>query len=78
MNERIEDIKRRATIRVNYPTVNSDGKVILDNWEEGISISKLTELCFLECAKWMSDGNIPDGGYEAERMLKHFGIEKSS
>lgn len=49
MNERIEELKKQAMIRVNNPTVNSAGKVIHDNWEEGISISKFAELIVKEC-----------------------------
>lgn len=37
---------------------------------------KFAELIVRECAKWMSDGNIPDGFYESGRMLKHFGVEE--
>ena len=40
------------------------------------SADKFAELIVRECAKWMSDGNIPDGFYEAGRMLEHFGVEE--
>lgn len=36
----------------------------------------LAELVVRECAEWMRDGNIPDGFYEAGRLLEHFGIEE--
>jgi hypothetical protein len=49
MNERIQELAKQATIRVNNPFVNSDGKVVCDGWEEGISISKFAELIVLEC-----------------------------
>ena len=49
MSDRLKELVQQATTRVNYPTVSSTGKVICDNWEEGISISKLTELLFQEC-----------------------------
>ena len=51
MNQRIEELKKQAMIRVNTPTVNSDGKVICDNWEEGISLSKFAELIVKECVR---------------------------
>lgn len=44
MNERIKLFTKQATIRVNNPFVNSDGKVVCDDWEEGVSLSKFAEL----------------------------------
>ena len=49
MNERIKELTKQATIRVNNPTVNSDGKVVCDNWEEGVSLSRLAELVARDC-----------------------------
>ena len=49
MNELIQQLSDQATIRVNNPTVNSNGKVICDNWEEGVSLSKFAELIVKEC-----------------------------
>lgn len=44
MSQRIQDLIKQATIRVNNPIVNSDGKVICDDWEQGVSLSKFAEL----------------------------------
>ena len=49
MNELIQQLSDQATIRVNNPTVNSNGKVICDNWEEGVSLSKFAELIAQDC-----------------------------
>lgn len=80
MTAQIEEIKRQATIYVNNPTVNSNGKVICDNWEAGISISKLVEVVVLKCIALVEQ---PDYGstYDAvivdicNRIKEHFGVE---
>jgi len=59
MNQKIQELAEKATIRVNNPTVNSNGKVIRDNWEEGISISKFAELIVQECVTKIAD--VPNG-----------------
>ena len=61
MNERIKELAREAGFYAN-PDVEK--------------FEKFAELLIRECAKWMSDGNIPDGFYEAGRMLEHFGVEE--
>ena len=83
MNERYNELVKQATIRVNNPTVNSDGKVICDNWEEGISISKLINLVIKECTEnftkvWYEQG-LDVRGAELGKFMKqfneHFGDE---
>ncbi len=77
MNQIIQRLAEKATIRVNNPIVNSDGKVIVDDWEEGISISKFAELIVRECvsfAKTHYDATLPWGG--VEQILEHFGVEQ--
>lgn len=80
MNKRIEQLTKHATIRVNYPTVNSSGKVICDNWEEGVSLSKFAELIVRECMEqvWYTREDVINGNISEvikERMKQHFGIE---
>ena len=67
MNERIKELANQCW----ESQLSSIGA-----WYAAFNEEKFAVLCFLECAKWMSDGNIPDGGYEAERMLKHFGVKE--
>ncbi len=50
MNEKIDALVKKAIIRVNNPILNSDGKIVVDDWEEGVSISILAELIIKECA----------------------------
>jgi hypothetical protein len=85
MNERIEKLKKHAMIRVNNPTVNSNGKVICDNWEDGISLSKFAQLIVEECASIAREvGNSTDPSdfaldrcFEIEEKIKqHFGVEE--
>ena len=78
MNQRIEELKKQAMIRVNTPTVNSDGKVICDNWEEGISLSKFAELIVRECANIVNSLEQYEGQGDcstAEYIKEHFGVE---
>ncbi len=80
MNQRIEELKKQAMIRVNTPTVNSDGKVICDNWEEGISLSKFAELVVRECIE-VCKSRVGNSDYNTGRMhcasdlKEHFGVE---
>lgn len=87
MNERFEELKKQAMIRVNTPTVNSDGKVICDNWEEGISLSKFAELIVRECARvcakieldeeLSAEADIWDGAMMCRvEIMEHFGVEE--
>ena len=73
MNERIKELKHQAFLWYdkNIPEHYSYENRCGDAWED-----KFAELIVRECAKWMSDGNIPDGFYEAGRMLEHFGVEE--
>lgn len=76
MNELVEKLKKQSTIRVNNPIVNSDGKVICDDWEEVISISKFAELivreCFAKLTPYLDDQFIDDIELE---LKEHFGVE---
>ena len=82
MNERIiQDLIKQATIRSNNPLVNSDGKVVCDDWEEGVSLSKFAELIVRECAKYLEENSGADQCNNVwcpapEDLLKHFGVEE--
>lgn len=83
MNERIEELKKQAMIRVNNPIVNSDGKVVCDDWEEGISLSKFAELIVRECAEICDQQSRSSWNYDRKVQAKldrdlikeHFGVE---
>lgn len=83
MNQQlIDQLVKLATIRVNNPLVNSDGKVVLDDWQEGVSMSKLIELtvreCVSICMKNQFDGaeNYNNGSVSSAEFIKdHFGVE---
>lgn len=49
MDEKIKPLIEAATIRVNNPIINSDGKIIRDDWEEGVSLSKFHDLILEKC-----------------------------
>lgn len=51
MNDRIRELVSHATVGVNNPFVNSDGKVIVDNIEEVVSLEKFAELIIEDCCK---------------------------
>jgi hypothetical protein len=75
MNEQlIAELIKLATIRVNNPLVNSDGKVILDDWEEGVSMSKLIELTVRNCA--LTAGLMEQEGRKGigAQLLDNYGI----
>jgi hypothetical protein len=73
MNERIKELAKQATVKVNNPFVNSDGEVVCDSWEEGISIQKFAELLIKECGEIAVLG---DPRYSAQHNIhKHFGVE---
>ena len=82
MNKRIDELTRQATVRVNSPIVNSDGKVVCDNWKECVSLSIFHDLIIKECAKWIEDARddagdfIGDSFYWTHIMKKHFGVEE--
>lgn len=65
MNDKIDALVKKATIRVNNPILNSDGKIVVDDWEEGVSISMLAELIIKECLTVVKS-NIygPNGKYD--------------
>lgn len=82
MNQQlIDQLIKLATIRVNNPIVNSDGKVVCDDWQEGVSMSKLIELTVRECAKVLDDKlSNPNGASmaycDSSDLLEHFGVEE--
>ena len=77
MNELIiQDLIKQATIRANNPLVNSDGKVVCDDWEEGVSLSKFAELIVRECVKVAMRSVSDDEPKEAWYLIQeHFGVE---
>lgn len=79
MNQQlIDQLIKLATIRVNNPLVNSDGKVVLDDWEEGVSMSKLIELTVRECAKACEKNSYLalNGWQRAKQIQEHFGVKE--
>jgi hypothetical protein len=74
MNEKIDALVKKAIIRVNNPILNSDGKIVVDDWKEGVSISMLAELIIKECADYV-DSAITDGGVDGRSLKEHFGIK---
>ena len=77
MNQRYQELAQQAMIRVNNPILNTDGKIVVDDWEEGISISKFAELIVQECAQvyWSIDSGELHDEYVAA-LKKHFGVEE--
>lgn len=82
--ERIRALAEQATIRVNNPLLNSNGEVVCDQWEQGVSLSLFAELIIRECAQLARDTDLEDveGGdgevlRAAQRqILEHFGVDK--
>lgn len=65
MSPRIQELLKQAR-RPGAPQIG------VDDW---LDEDMFARLIICECAQWMSDGNIPDGSYEAQRMLEYFGVE---
>lgn len=80
MSQRIQDLIKQATIRVNNPIVNSDGKIVCDDWEQGVSLSKFAELIVRECAGIFAQEGTGryevDGNWIAKTIKQHFGVEE--
>jgi hypothetical protein len=83
VNNLIQELASQATIRVNNPIVNTDGKIVCDDWQEGISISKFAELLVKETISKMSQQLNAHGDNQANNpayyksindTLKHFGV----
>jgi hypothetical protein len=75
MNQRYQELAQQAMIRVNNPILNTDGEIVVDDWEEGISISKFAELIVRECMLVVGDGTV-DGEIYHDRIKYHFGVEE--
>ena len=62
MNPRIQELLTQSTYEIlGVPQVDQ---------------KQFAELIIRECADYMASGKIPDGAYEAMRMLNHFGLEE--
>jgi hypothetical protein len=48
--EKLQALVKLATVRVNNPYIGSSGNVVLDCWEEQLSIELLAELIVKDCA----------------------------
>lgn len=75
MNNLIQELAKQATIRVNNPIVNSDGKIVCDDWEEGISISKFAELLVMECINNVEVWEKDSRNHISYMLKEHFGIK---
>jgi hypothetical protein len=76
MNEKIDALVKKAMIRVNNPILNSDGKIVVDDWEEGVSISMLAELIIKECADICYNRETKQSDLCAAEILEHFGVKE--
>lgn len=80
MNEQIKLLVKQSTVIVNNPYCNSDGKPVVDNFEEHFSIGKFAELIVAECAgiyDAIDNGNLHMGTDNYLGALsKHFGDKK--
>lgn len=47
--EKLQELVKQATVKVNNPYIGSDGNVALDCWEEQLSIELLADLIVKEC-----------------------------
>jgi len=75
VNNLIQELAKQATIRVNNPIVNSDGKIVCDDWEEGISISKFAELLVMECINNVEVWEKDSRNHISYMLKEHFGIK---
>lgn len=84
MNNRIETLKKLATISVNNPLLNSDGKVVCDNWEQVVSLSKFANLVVQECIVALANEIVYNSHYTERNktigdmmivVKKHFGVD---
>jgi len=48
--EKLQELVKQATVKVNNPYIGSDGNVVLDCWEEQLSIELLADLIVKDCA----------------------------
>ncbi len=71
MNERIQELIKQATIKVNYPVVDSTDTVIYDNWEEAVSLTKFAELIVKECMMCVREVVIPITVDTIEEKIKN-------
>jgi hypothetical protein len=76
MNDKIDALVKKAMIRVNNPILNSDGKIVVDDWEEGVSISMLAELIIKECADICYNIETEYSDLCAVEILEHFGVKE--
>lgn len=49
MNRRIWELAEQAVIKINNPSLDSDGKVVCDNWEEQVSLEQFAQLIIQDC-----------------------------
>ena len=70
--ERIRALVEQATIRVNNPLLNSNGEVVCDQWEQGVSLSLFAELIIRECAKLADEPTSRPYESYGEKIKKHF------
>lgn len=82
MNSRIRELVLQSTIKVNSPSLDSNGEVVCDNWEECVSLEKFAELIIKECAKVLIQHGAYFSGdgepyhYAASLIEEHFGVEE--
>jgi hypothetical protein len=79
--EKLQALVKQATVKVNNPYVGSSGNVVLDCWEEQLSIELLADLIVKECAKFVGEHSGYDNANNAwhpepEDILTHFGVEE--
>lgn len=69
-NQQFEAIADKVGLGTQF-----DGIILTKPVVAAEALERFAEEIVRECAEWMADGNIADGFFEADRMLKHFGLE---
>jgi hypothetical protein len=78
--EKLQALVKQATVKVNNPYVGSSGNVVLDCWEEQLSIELLADLIVKACADealffWCDQSDKSEESAHFH-ILKQFGVVK--
>lgn len=80
--EKLQEFVKQATVKVNNPYIGSGGNVVLDCWEEQLSIELLADLIVKDCVGICDDVQRRYGQYTftatkvKEEIQQHFGIKE--
>lgn len=75
MNAQIKELAKQATVRESNHYLNSDGEIVVENWEEYVDLNIFAELIVRKCLKQCDEPGVYTKFDMEDSIRRHFGLD---